>query len=46
MPTVRRDELEEMVSSGITEPAASEWSAPIVLVKKTEGLLRLCVDYR
>ena len=41
-----KDELEEMISSGIIEPAASEWSAPIVLVKKGDGSLRLCVDYR
>ena len=41
-----KDELEEMISSGIIEPATSEWSAPIVLVKKRDGSLRLCVDYR
>ena len=41
-----KDELEEMISSGIIEPAASEWSAPIVLVKKRDGSLLLCVDYR
>ena len=41
-----KDELEEMISSGIIEPAASEWSAPIVPVKKKDGSLRLCVDYR
>ena len=41
-----KDELEGMISSGIIKPAASEWSAPIVLVKKRDGSLRLCVDYR
>lgn len=40
-----KDKLEEMIS-GIIEPVASEWSAPIVPVKKREGSLRLCVDYR
>lgn len=41
-----KDKLEEMISSGNIEPVASEWSAPIVPVKKREGSLRLCVDYR
>ena len=39
-------ELEEMISSRIIEPAASEWGAPIVPVKKRDGSLRICVDYR
>ena len=34
-----------MISSGMIKPAASEWSAPIVLVKKKDGSLRLCVAY-
>ena len=43
--TVRKD-LQEMEESGIIEPSASEWAAPIVLVKKKDGTLRFCVDYR
>ena len=34
-----KDELEEMISSGINEPATSQWSSPIVLVKKRDGSL-------
>jgi len=43
--TVKK-ELQEMLSSGIIESSTSEWSAPIVLVKKKDGSMRLCVNYR
>ena len=39
-------ELQEMVDARIIEPSRSEWASSIVLVKKRDGGLRLCVDYR
>lgn len=30
----------------IVEPCASEWSSPVVPIRKKDGTLRLCVDYR
>lgn len=41
-----KQELKEMEATGIIEPSLSEWPAPIVLVKKKDGTLRFCIDYR
>ena len=41
-----RKELDEMLQSGIIETSRCDWASPIVLVKKKDGVLRMCVDYR
>ena len=41
-----KKELEELLEQGIIIPSGSDWAAPIVLVGKKDGSLRLCVDYR
>ena len=38
--------LEELLQAGIIRPSTSPWSAPMVLVRKKDGGLRICVDYR
>ena len=39
-------EIEVMINEGIIEPANSEWASPMVIIKKKDGAIRLCVDYR
>ncbi|XGW28157.1 hypothetical protein V3C99_008173, partial [Haemonchus contortus] len=38
--------LKELLDRGIIEASESEWASPVVLVKKKDGSLRLCIDYR
>ena len=39
-------ELEKMQRCGTISPSSSEWASPMVLVKKKDGTLRPCVNYR
>ena len=39
-------QLEELLSKGFIRPSTSPWGAPFLFVKKKDGNLRLCIDYR
>ncbi len=43
---VVQSELEAMLEMGLIEESHSDWASPIVLVPKTDGSVRFCVDYR
>ena len=50
IPPFRREEaqklLQDMLKKRVISPSKSPWASPIVLVKKKNGSLRFCVDYR
>ena len=39
-------QMEELVNKGFVKPSTSPWGAPVLFVKKKDGSLRLCIDYR
>ena len=39
-------QLEELLNKGFIRPSISPWGAPVLFVKKKDGSLRLCIDYR
>lgn len=41
-----KKQLEELVKSGFIRPSKSPFGAPILFVKKKDGTMRMCVDYR
>jgi hypothetical protein len=39
-------QLEELLKKGYIHPSMSPWGAPVLFVKKKDGTLRLCIDFR
>ena len=39
-------QLQELLEKGFIRPSVSPWGAPMLFVKKKDGMLQLCVDYR
>ncbi|GKF45083.1 putative reverse transcriptase domain-containing protein, partial [Tanacetum coccineum] len=40
------DQLQELSDKGFIKPSSSPWGAPVLFVKKKDGSLRMCIDYR
>ncbi|WP_369007447.1 reverse transcriptase family protein, partial [Pseudomonas syringae] len=41
-----RAQLDDLLSHGFIRRSQSPWGAPVFFVKKKDGSLRMCIDYR
>ncbi|GJY12402.1 putative reverse transcriptase domain-containing protein [Tanacetum coccineum] len=40
------NQLKELQEKGFIRPSHSPWGAPVLFVKKKDGAIRMCIDYR
>jgi len=41
-----KKQLQELLDKGLIQPSVSPWGAPVLFVRKKDGSMRLCIDYR
>jgi hypothetical protein len=41
-----KEQLQELIDKGFICPSVSPWGVPVLFVKKKDGSMRLCIDYR
>ena len=39
-------QLQQLLDKGFIRPSHSPWGTPVLVVKKKDGVLRMCIDYR
>ena len=41
-----KQQLQELIESGFIRPSTSPWGALVLFVKKKDGSLRMCINYK
>ena len=41
-----KEQLQDLLDKGFIHPSVSPWGAPVLFVKKKDGSMRLCINYR
>ncbi|WMV47080.1 hypothetical protein MTR67_040465 [Solanum verrucosum] len=41
-----KEQLKDLLDKGFIRPSISPWGAPVLFVRKKDGSLRMCIDYR
>ncbi|XP_070014367.1 uncharacterized protein [Nicotiana sylvestris] len=41
-----KEQLQELLNKGFIRLSVSPWDAPVLFVKKKDGTMRMCIDYR
>ena len=41
-----KEQLQELLNKGVIRPSTSLLGAPVLFVKKKDGTLRLCIEYK
>ncbi|KAH0776360.1 hypothetical protein KY290_007771 [Solanum tuberosum] len=41
-----KEQLKDLLDKGFIQPSVSPWGAPVLFVRKKNGSLRMCIDYR
>ena len=41
-----KEQLKDLLDKGFIRPSISPWGAPVLFVRKKDGTMRMCIDYR